>query len=57
MRGQLCISQAAIRLFRRDNVDREQPVAATMLDQDCLASNIFTKAALRFVSSARPRYF
>ncbi len=51
------IRQAAILLFRRDSVDREQPVAAMMLDHDCLASSIFTMAALRLASSVRPRYF
>ncbi len=51
------IRHAAILLFRRDSVDREQPVAAMMLDQDCLASSIFMMAALRLASSARPRYF
>ena len=47
------IPQAAIRFVRRDDVDREQPVVAMMLDHDCLASNIFTMAALRLASSTR----
>lgn len=44
-----------IRFARRESVEREQPVALTMLFQLCPLLSMEVIASLRFASSGRPR--